>query len=143
LKTHEKDDGIVTLSGLLNFIDGLWSAHSGERIIVLTTNRPHLLDPALVRRGRMDMHIEMTYCRFRAFVTLAENYLGVDAHPLFYDVEELLQVADMTPADVAECLMMPSERTARRGVDARLARLVDELKKKRRKKLAKEKVAGE
>jgi chaperone BCS1 len=92
----------------------------------------------------MDMHIEMTYCRFGAFVTLAKNYLGVDAHPLFYDVEELLQVADMTPADVAECLMMPSERTARRGVDACLARLVEELKKKRQeKKLAEEKVAGE
>ncbi|XP_047050537.1 AAA-ATPase At3g28610-like [Lolium rigidum] len=140
-KSHDR---MVTLSGLLNFLDGLWSAHSGERIIVITTNRPEMLDPALIRPGRMDMHVEMSYCKFGAFMTLAKNYLGVDAHPLFYDVEELLQVADMTPADVAECLMMPSERTARRGVDACLARLVDELKKKREeKRAAKEKVAPE
>jgi chaperone BCS1 len=140
-KSHDR---MVTLSGLLNFLDGLWSAHSGERIIVFTTNRPEMLDPALIRPGRMDMHVEMSYCKFGAFMTLAKNYLGVDAHPLFYDVQELLQVADMTPADVAECLMMPSERTARRGVDACLARLVDELKKKREeKRAAKEKVAPE
>ncbi|KAM0860609.1 hypothetical protein ACQ4PT_046430 [Festuca glaucescens] len=132
-KSHDR---MVTLYGLLNFLDGLWSAHSGERIIVITTNRPQMLDPALIRPGRMDMHVEMSYCKFGAFMTLAKNYLGVDAHPLFYDVEELLQVADMTPADVAECLMMPSERTARCGVDACLARLVDELKKKREEKRA-------
>ncbi|KAH7847196.1 hypothetical protein Vadar_023130 [Vaccinium darrowii] len=28
----------VTLSGLLNFMDGLWSACAGERIVVVTTN---------------------------------------------------------------------------------------------------------
>ena len=41
-----------------HFIDGLWSAHSGERIIVFTTNLVDKLDPALIRRGRMDMHVE-------------------------------------------------------------------------------------
>uniref|UniRef100_A0A8R7V330 AAA+ ATPase At3g28540-like C-terminal domain-containing protein n=1 Tax=Triticum urartu TaxID=4572 RepID=A0A8R7V330_TRIUA len=104
---------LVTLPGLLSFMDGLWSAHGGERIIVVTTNWSRALDdPALARRGRMDVHIEMSYCEFGAFMTLAKNYLGVDAHPLFYAVEELLRVADMTPADVAECLMSRSERAA-------------------------------
>ncbi|MFS7992733.1 hypothetical protein Hanom_Chr12g01085791 [Helianthus anomalus] len=28
----------VTLSGLLNFVDGLWSAYGGDRLIVFTTN---------------------------------------------------------------------------------------------------------
>ncbi|GJM96930.1 hypothetical protein PR202_ga13808 [Eleusine coracana subsp. coracana] len=56
----------VTLSGLLNFIDGLWSACSGERIIVFTTNHVDRLDPALIRRGHMDRHIEMSYCRAQA-----------------------------------------------------------------------------
>lgn len=76
------------------------------------------------------MHIEMGYCEFGVFTTLAKNYLGVEAHPLFYAVEELLRVADMTPADVAECLMTRSERGARRDADACLARLMDELKNK-------------
>ncbi|XP_051207016.1 AAA-ATPase At3g28610-like [Lolium perenne] len=119
---------MLTLSGLLNFIDGLWSAHSGERIIVFTTNHLDKLDPALIRRGRMDKHIEMSYCRFEAFRTLAENYLEVDEHPLFDAIKELLQVVDITPADVAECIMM-SKRAAR-DADACLGSLVHELKKK-------------
>ncbi|KAM0067747.1 putative AAA+ ATPase domain, ATPase, AAA-type, core [Helianthus debilis subsp. tardiflorus] len=44
----------VTLSGFLNFIDGLWSSCGDERIIVFTTNRKEKLDPALLRPGRMD-----------------------------------------------------------------------------------------
>ncbi|KAE8680841.1 pentatricopeptide repeat-containing protein [Hibiscus syriacus] len=50
-------DNQVTLSGLLNFIDGLWSCCNEERIIIFTTNHKERLDPALVRPGRMDMHI--------------------------------------------------------------------------------------
>ncbi|KAH0991891.1 hypothetical protein GBA52_003374 [Prunus armeniaca] len=49
----------LTLSGLLNFIDGLWSSCGDERIIVCTTNYKDKLDPALLRPGRMDMHIHM------------------------------------------------------------------------------------
>uniref|UniRef100_A0A453FW70 AAA+ ATPase domain-containing protein n=1 Tax=Aegilops tauschii subsp. strangulata TaxID=200361 RepID=A0A453FW70_AEGTS len=127
-KSGGKRRNILTLSGLLNFIDGLWSAHSGERIIVFTTNHLDKLDPALIRRGRMDMHIEMSYCGFEAFKTLANNYLEVEAHPLFGAVEELLRDVEMTPADVAECLM-PSKRSAR-DADACLARLIDQLKGK-------------
>ncbi|KAE8789860.1 AAA-ATPase [Hordeum vulgare] len=136
-----KRRNILTLSGLLNFIDGLWSAHSGERIIVFTTNHLDKLDPALIRRGRMDMHIEMSYCGFEAFRTLAGNYLGVDAHPLFGAVGELLRAVEMTPADVAECLM-PSKRSAR-DADACLARLIDQLKEKAAEKDKESKAAEE
>ncbi|XP_047088879.1 AAA-ATPase At3g28580-like [Lolium rigidum] len=94
----------VTLSGLLNFIDGLWSACGGERIIVFTTNHLEKLDPALIRRGRMDKHIEMSYCGAPAFEFLASTYLGVQEHELFATVGALLQEVDMTPADVAENL---------------------------------------
>ncbi|KAM3261278.1 hypothetical protein ACQJBY_052122 [Aegilops geniculata] len=94
----------VTLSGLLNFIDGLWSACGGERVIVFTTNHLEKLDPALIRRGRMDKHIEMSYCRGPAFEFLAKAYLGVDEHELFGAVGALLREVDMTPADVAENL---------------------------------------
>ncbi|WOH00258.1 hypothetical protein DCAR_0519616 [Daucus carota subsp. sativus] len=103
------DDGSkVTLSGLLNFIDGLWSACGGERIIVFTTNYLEKLDPALIRRGRMDKHIEMSYCSFEAFKVLARNYLDLEFHELFQRIEELLGETDMTPADVAENLMPKS-----------------------------------
>ncbi|KAK8452520.1 hypothetical protein SEVIR_5G122400v4 [Setaria viridis] len=128
-KGQPKKSSRVTLSGLLNFIDGLWSACGGERIVVFTTNYADRLDPALIRRGRMDMHIEMSYCGFEAFKTLAKNYFGVDVHPLFGAVEELLREVDITPADVAECLM--TAKNAGSGEDDSLEDLIEELKNKR------------
>ncbi|VVA20185.1 PREDICTED: AAA-ATPase [Prunus dulcis] len=99
----------VTLSGLLNFIDGIWSACGGERLIVFTTNYVDKLDPALIRRGRMDKHIQLSYCCFEAFKVLARNYLDVESHELFGTIERLLGETDMTPADVAENLMLKSD----------------------------------
>ena len=66
-KVGDSDEGKtikVTFSGLLNFIGGLWSASEGERLIVFTTNYMEKLDPTLIWRGRMDKHIELSYCNF-------------------------------------------------------------------------------
>ncbi|TYH98998.1 hypothetical protein ES332_A11G036500v1 [Gossypium tomentosum] len=98
----------VTLSGLLNFIDGLWSACGGERLIVFTTNYVEKLDPALIRRGRMDKHIELSYCGFEGFKVLAKNYLKLETHPLFDAIDGLMKEVKITPADVAENLMPKS-----------------------------------
>ncbi|XP_010255848.1 PREDICTED: AAA-ATPase ASD, mitochondrial-like [Nelumbo nucifera] len=103
-EAREKDSK-VTLSGLLNFIDGLWSACGGERLIVFTTNHVEKLDPALIRKGRMDKHIQLSYCSYEAFKILAKNYLNLDSHRLFGTIGRLLEETNMTPADVAECLM--------------------------------------
>ncbi|KAL6840618.1 hypothetical protein ACP4OV_029482 [Aristida adscensionis] len=95
----------ITLSGLLNFIDGLWSTSGEERIIVFTTNYKDRLDPALLRPGRMDMHIYMGYCGWEAFKTLARNYFVVDDHALFPEIQELLAEVEVTPAEVSEMLL--------------------------------------
>lgn len=108
LPPHDKEESKVTLSGLLNFIDGLWSSCGGERLIVFTTNHIERLDPALIRRGRMDKHVELSYCGFEGFKILGKNYLDVDEHPLFGRVEGLLGEVKITPADVAERLMPKS-----------------------------------
>ncbi|KAL3507835.1 hypothetical protein ACH5RR_033217 [Cinchona calisaya] len=92
----------VTLSGLLNFIDAIWSTCGEERIIVFTTNHVGKLDPALIRTGRMDKHIELSYCGFEAFKVLAKNYLNHESHHLFKKIRTLLEKTRMTPADVAE-----------------------------------------
>ncbi|KAJ7945950.1 AAA-ATPase [Quillaja saponaria] len=98
----------VTLSGLLNFIDGLWSACGGERLIVFTTNYVERLDPALIRRGRMDKHIELSYCSFEGFKVLAKNYLTLETHSMFDTIQLLMEETKITPADVAENLMPKS-----------------------------------
>jgi chaperone BCS1 len=43
----------VTLSGLLNAVDGI--ASRDDRILVMTSNHPEKLDPALIRPGRVDL----------------------------------------------------------------------------------------
>ncbi|KAG6473464.1 AAA-ATPase ASD, mitochondrial-like [Zingiber officinale] len=102
------EESKVTLPGLLNFIDGLWTSCGGERIIVLTTNHYESLDPALKRRGRMDIHVEMSYCSYEAFKILAKNYLNIDGHQLFRKIKRLLAENEVTPAEVAEALMHKS-----------------------------------
>ncbi|KAM0874121.1 hypothetical protein ACQ4PT_037611 [Festuca glaucescens] len=99
----------VTLSALLNFIDGLWSTSCEERIIIFTTNYKDRLDPALLRPGRMDMHIYMGFCCWEAFKTLARNYFVVDDHPLFPEIQDLLAVVQVTPAEVSEMLLRTSD----------------------------------
>ncbi|PIA55825.1 hypothetical protein AQUCO_00700266v1, partial [Aquilegia coerulea] len=107
-KDKDKDEDEkkqITLSGLLNFIDGLWSSCGDERIIIFTTNHKEKLDPALLRPGRMDMHINLGFCTSGGFKSLAHNYLGVEYHPLFEDIENLIENVEVTPAEVAEKLM--------------------------------------
>ncbi|KAK3013898.1 hypothetical protein RJ639_009426 [Escallonia herrerae] len=106
---------------LLNFIDGLWLACGGERIIVFTTNHVYKLDPALIRRGRMDKHVELSYCCFEGFKLLARNYLDVGAHHVFGKIRALLEKVDMKPADVAENLM---PKSAEDDADACLGNLI-------------------
>ncbi|XP_058220769.1 AAA-ATPase At3g50940-like [Rhododendron vialii] len=99
------EDDKITLSGLLNFIDGLWSSCGDERIIVFTTNHKDRLDPALLRPGRMDLHIHMSYCTFHGFKTLALNYLKIQEHQLFDTIKEFLDKVEATPAEIAGQLM--------------------------------------
>lgn len=111
-KSEEKDDtgsSAMTLSGLLNFTDGLWSCCGEERIFVFTTNHVENLDPALLRPGRMDMHILMSYCMFPALKILAMNYLEMDEHHLFPKVKEIIDDAHVTPAEVSEVFMRNRE----------------------------------
>ncbi|PRQ23804.1 putative ATPase, AAA-type, core, AAA-type ATPase domain-containing protein [Rosa chinensis] len=99
----------VTLSGLLNFIDGLWSSCGDERIIVFTTNHKERLDSALLRPGRMDVHIHMSFCTPCGFKILASNYLGIIEHTLFFDIEKLIATMKVTPAEIGEQLLKNEE----------------------------------
>ncbi|XP_027360851.1 AAA-ATPase At5g17760-like isoform X2 [Abrus precatorius] len=110
---HGRKQADLTLSGLLNFIDGLWSSCGDERIIIFTTNHKERLDPALLRPGRMDMHIHMSYCSYQGFKLLASNYLEISSdHHLFGEVEGLIEDIQITPAQVAEELMKDEDSEA-------------------------------
>lgn len=122
------DDGRVTLSGLLNFTDGLWSCCGDERIIVFTTNYADRVDPALLRPGRMDVHVRLGPCGAHAARELAERYVGVAEHELLGEVESCIEAgAEMTPAEVGEVLLRSREQP-----DTAVRELVAELRERLR-----------
>jgi len=49
----------LNLSGILNALDGV--VDSPNRILIMTTNHPEKLDPALIRPGRVDKKFLLTY----------------------------------------------------------------------------------
>ncbi|KAK4774246.1 hypothetical protein SAY87_017435 [Trapa incisa] len=125
----------ITLSGLLNFTDGLWSCCGSERIFVFTTNHIEKLDPALLRSGRMDMHIFMSYCSFPALKILLKNYLTCDldddggvgdgglGKELMRELEEVTDKAEMSPADISEVLIK-NRRGDRRSTTRELLKIL-------------------
>ncbi|GMN45789.1 hypothetical protein TIFTF001_014966 [Ficus carica] len=145
-KEVPKEDGSsrVTLSGLLNFIDGIWSCCGSERVIVFTTNYVEKLDRALIRSGRMDKHIELSYCSFKGFKVLAKNYLNLETHQTFDKIESLMGETNITPANVAENLVPKSPRDDPEKCLSNLIRALEEAKeaaeKKKKAKEAQDKV---
>ncbi|KAJ0657654.1 putative AAA+ ATPase domain, ATPase, AAA-type, core, AAA-type ATPase domain-containing protein [Helianthus annuus] len=121
------NNGKLTLSGFLNSIDGISSSCGDERIIIFTTNRKEVLDPALVRPGRMDVHIHMSYCTPYALRVLVSIYLSITEHDLLEDIDELVGHVDVTPAEVAEQLLVDEDP------DIVLGGLVEFLDAKRKK----------
>nr|XP_016479997.1 PREDICTED: AAA-ATPase At5g17760-like [Nicotiana tabacum] len=124
-----RDQQQFTLAGLLNFIDGLWSSCGDERVIIFTTNNKDKIDPALLRPGRMDMHIHMSYLTIEGFTVLAKNYFKVHDHQNwhFTEIQQLIESVQVTPAEVAEELMKSD------NAKICLERLVKFLKRKRMK----------
>lgn len=53
----------------------------------------------------MDGHIHMGYCTAAGFRVLASNYHSLDDHPLFWEIEGLMEEVEIAPAEVAGELM--------------------------------------
>lgn len=97
----------VSLLGILNFMDGILNSCCGdEKLMVFTMNSKEKMDPAVLRPGRIDVHIYFPLCNFNSFKTLANNCLGVKDHKLFPQVEEIFQTgATMSPAEMSELMI--------------------------------------
>ncbi|KAJ9095324.1 hypothetical protein QFC21_005690 [Naganishia friedmannii] len=101
--------GGVTLSGLLNAIDGV--AGSEGRILFMTTNHIEKLDPALIRPGRADIHVEFknaskSMCRdlFKVFYPVTGEYPVKYARssdlPLSFSVSNEKEIGQLTQKDI-------------------------------------------
>jgi len=69
----EKPD-VLDLAGLLNVLDGV--VDSPGRILIMTANHPNALDPALIRPGRINLCLEMTYMNDADVVRMAAHHFA-------------------------------------------------------------------
>ncbi|KAI3983604.1 hypothetical protein MKX01_000616 [Papaver californicum] len=97
----------ISVSGILSFMDGVFSCCGEERIMVITMNSKEKIDPAVLRPGRIDVQIYFPLCDFIAFKTLANSYLGLKDHKLFPQVEEIFQNGlTLSPAEIGEIMIV-------------------------------------
>lgn len=73
LKEEEED---LTLGAILEVIDGIRECPG--RVIIMTTNHPENLDPALKRPGRIDMEIEFTKLQKEHISEIYKKWYGSD-----------------------------------------------------------------
>mmetsp|Transcript_49673 Transcript_49673/g.75593 ORF Transcript_49673/g.75593 Transcript_49673/m.75593 type:complete len:743 (+) Transcript_49673:73-2301(+) len=67
-----KDPDQLSLSGLLNVLDGV--VDTPGRIVIMTTNHPEMLDPALIRPGRVDKKILLGHMEAADVASMLELY---------------------------------------------------------------------
>lgn len=69
-----KDDDELDLAGLLNALDGVVDCPG--RMVIMTTNHPEKLDPALIRPGRVNMQLHLNYMRAHEGAQMVQHYFG-------------------------------------------------------------------
>ncbi|CAF1558755.1 unnamed protein product [Rotaria magnacalcarata] len=93
----------LTLSFLLNLIDGIIEQPS--RILIMTTNHPEQIDPALLRPGRINIKQEFKRCPKPIIKDIIEFFFNQEKSQL--DVSQLHDYT-YSPADVVSACMSAS-----------------------------------
>jgi len=99
---HYDGDDDLNLAGLLNVLDGV--VDSPGRVVVMTTNHPEKLDPALIRPGRINKRIHLGYVSAPSLCSMVEHYMQVtlsaeERHRL----TTVAQRISVAPAQVEQC----------------------------------------
>ena len=94
---NKKDDDRLNLAGLLNALDGVLD--SPDRIIIMTTNHPDKLDPALVRPGRVNIKVHMDYMSGDNAAQMLKSYFGPDSpEETEQRIRDVFSYKNITPA---------------------------------------------
>ena len=98
-KQDQKKDKL-TLSFILNLIDGI--LEQPGRIIIFTTNKPEILDKALVRPGRVDMKINFTKCSTKCCIDIIKFFFEINENIITNKLVRHDLDNKYTPADIFE-----------------------------------------
>jgi len=99
----------LNLSGLLNVLDGV--VDTPGRILVMTSNHPEKLDPALIRPGRIDKKLMLGYMHGEDVNDMLEHYFQITlkqdqkdrvCHAVQGDTELDRPALNLTPAQVEQ-----------------------------------------
>merc|ERR1712113_1165988 len=99
----------LNLAGILNVLDGV--VDTPGRILIMTTNHPEHLDPALIRPGRIDKKILLGYMNPANTSSMIEHYFQCQLataqkarvqKAILGGGEENLPALQMTPAQVEQ-----------------------------------------
>jgi chaperone BCS1 len=97
-KAGEKTRSLITLSGLLNAIDG--NASQEGRLLIMTSNQPDALDPALTRPGRIDKKVYFGNVNKSAAKSIFMRLIGRSA--LAHDAAFSMAYIEQCAAEFAE-----------------------------------------
>jgi DNA polymerase III delta prime subunit len=71
----QQQQKFLTYSGLLNALDGVLTSRHGT-IVIMTTNYIEKLGKALIRPGRIDFAIELTFCDRHQIIEMTTNMIN-------------------------------------------------------------------
>lgn len=80
--SNEAGMGKLTISGLLNALDGLTTPHG--LIVIATTNHLDKIDPAILRKGRFDLKVEVGRLQYPEFQAMGKSF-GFDVNVSNYE----------------------------------------------------------
>jgi len=89
----------LTLGEILTVLDG--TLESPGRIVIMTSNRPEILDKALVRPGRIDVSVKFGYAKKKLIVEMYQCFFGTQ-FPL--SLTENLPDEKLTAAEIGQVL---------------------------------------
>lgn len=91
------DKNTLTLSGLLNAIDGVASQEG--RVLIMTTNHPEHLDPALTRPGRVDLSIAFSLATTQQIKDLFLSMYSIDTADTTRQPTKISQILETLSAE--------------------------------------------
>ncbi|KAG1664746.1 hypothetical protein FOA52_004754 [Chlamydomonas sp. UWO 241] len=91
-------DDDLNLAGLLNVLDGV--VDTPNRIVIMTTNHPEKLDPALIRPGRINKKIYMGRICVEEALCMMRHYFGEVPEPVKGQLRAVFVDEALSPAEL-------------------------------------------